>query len=257
MTNLEYNSGAIAPGECISGGWNLVTARFGMYLGIGLLTMLLIGCIPLVSVFLIGPVLAGFYYVALRDMRGDPVEFGMMFRGFENFVPLMVAGLIQSIPGIIITVVQYTVDFARLIEPRTVDRGDFFQARSADATLSGLSLWLVVVIIGLTLSAVVWQVALSFAIPLILERNLGVVDALTLSARAAVSNVGGLIVLVILECLLGLLGLFALCLGIFVAISVIYAANAFAYRQVFPLLNLPFDGAPPPMTYPGTYGANI
>jgi len=165
MQQVEFRSGAIAPGECISGGWNLVTARFGMYLGIGLLTMLLISCIPCVNLFLIGPVLAGFYYVALRDMSDDPVEFGMMFKGFENFVPLMVAGLIQSIPGIIITVVQYTVDFARLIGPRTVDHGDFFQARTLDAVLAGLSLWLVLVIIGISLFAVVWQVALSFAIP--------------------------------------------------------------------------------------------
>ena len=38
------------------------------------------------------PAMAGMYYVMLRNMRGESVEFGMMFKGFEKFVPLMVIG---------------------------------------------------------------------------------------------------------------------------------------------------------------------
>lgn len=51
------------------------------------------------------------------------------------------------------------------------------------------------------LLAVVWRVLLVFAIPLAMEHDLGPVDAMKLSAKAATSNVGGLVVLFIFEAL--------------------------------------------------------
>jgi hypothetical protein len=114
MNNIEYLSGAIDSGGCVSNAWDLVTRRFWLYIGVGLITMILIGCIPFVGSLLFGPVLGGFYYLVLRDMNNEPVDFGMMFKGFEKFVPLMVAGVVQAAPSIIATILQYTVDFARI-----------------------------------------------------------------------------------------------------------------------------------------------
>ena len=84
MTNIQFQSGAINAGDCVSNAWNLVKQNFGMYLGIAIIAMILAGCIPCVSLFLVGPVIAGVYYVVLREMRGEPVEFGMMFKGLRN-----------------------------------------------------------------------------------------------------------------------------------------------------------------------------
>src|SRR5688572_27440597 len=231
MNNVEYVSGAIDAGGCVSNAWGLVTRRFWLYVGVGFVTLLLIGCIPFVGSLLFGPVLGGFYYLVLRDMNDEPVDFGMMFKGFEKFLPLMVAGLIQTAPGLIATVLQYTVDIARITGGGR--NPDFFQSGS-DTLFAGISAIVLVVVIVLTLFGIVWSVALSFAVPLILEHDLGVVDALLTSARAALGNVGGLIVLIILEILIAILGVIALCIGIFVAMPVIYAANVFAYRMVFP-----------------------
>jgi uncharacterized membrane protein len=74
-----------------------------------------------------------------------------------------------------------------------------------------------------------------FAIPLIVDKDIGIADALKTSINAAVENIWGLILLVLIGVGVLLLGLMALCVGIFVAIPVVYAANAFAYRMVFPL----------------------
>src|SRR3954467_10928250 len=105
MTNLDFYPGAIDAGDCVTTSWEMVKRTYGMYLGISLLTMVLIGCIPIANLFLMGPVLGGVYYVFLRDMRDEPVEFGMMFKGFEKFLPLMIIGLMQSIPGIIMQII--------------------------------------------------------------------------------------------------------------------------------------------------------
>jgi len=132
MNYLEYSSGAISPGNCIGNAWELVKRNFGMYLGMGLITLIMIGCVPIVNFFLMGPILGGFYFVVLRDMRDEPVDFGMLFKGFEKFVPLMVVGLIQSIPGVIFQILQLTIDVARLVNLPNSGTGrgntDFFQS---------------------------------------------------------------------------------------------------------------------------------
>ena len=258
MKNVQYVTGAISPGDCVGGAWNLVTRNFWLYIGVGLLTLILIGCIPLVGSILFGPVLGGFYYLVLRDMRDEPVDFGMMFKGLEKFLPLMIAGLIQSAPSIVGTILQYTVDLGRFARP-SIGSGDvnFYQS-NGDAIFAGISAGILLIAFGLVVFGIVWSIALSFAIPLILEHDLPVGDALLTSAKAASSNVGGLIVLIILEALIALLGVIALCVGIFVAMPVIYAANVFAYRMVFPYFDRPgFNTAPPPPSaYGGTYGKN-
>lgn len=256
MNHLEYNSGAISPGDCISNAWELVKRNFGMYIGMGLITLILIGCIPILNFFLIGPVLGGFYYVVLRDMRDEPVDFGMLFKGFEKFVPLMVIGLIQSIPGVIFQILQLTIDVARLVNlPRTGSGGaDFFQGGNSEIATGLMILGIVVGLVFFVLM-IFWTIAFQFAIPLAMEHDLGVFDAIKLSAKAGFSNIGGIIVLYILCGLVGLLGFLALCLGYFVAVPVIYAAFAFAYRQVFPaIFEQQFNMAPPPPTAYGDFG---
>ena len=251
MNSVTYLSGAINPGDCISNAWTLVTRRFWLYIGVGLVTMLLIACVPIVSSLLLGPVLGGFYYLVLRDARDEPVDFGMMFKGFEKFLPLMLAGLVQSAPSIIAAIFQYTVDLARVVGSSRGGNGN-------EAVFAGLSAGVLVVVMILSLFGIVWSVALSFAVPLILEHDLAVVDALLTSAKAAANNVGGLIVLIILEALVAILGMVALCIGLFVALPVIYAANVLAYRMVFPYSFRPDrnPNPPPPSEYGGTYGTN-
>lgn len=239
MTNIQFQPRAIDAQGCVANAWNVVTNKFWMYVGVGLVTIIILGFIPIANIFLMGPIMGGFYYITLRDMRGEPVRFGMMFKGFERFVPLMVAGIVQSIPGITYQIIQYAQDIARLTGSLSVGGGsDFFQGDSTAAAVGGMT---IVVFIGFGFLAAAWNLMFMFAIPLILENDIGVAEALKTSINAAVENVGGLILLVLIECGIGILGMLAFCLGIFVAVPVIYAANVFAYRMVFPLGRTEFD----------------
>ena len=258
MTPLNYLSGAISPGDCIGGGWNLVSRRFGLYLGVGLITMLLISCVPIVNFFLMGPVLGGFYLLVLRDMRDEPAEFGDLFKGFEKFVPLMVVGLVQAIPGIVFQFLQWGIDIGRLVS-RGSGGPDFFQDSGSPFPLAeGITTLIIIAFIVIFIFSILWAITFHFAIAIMADNDVTIGEALKLSAQAGWSNIGGLIVLFILEGLVGLLGVLALCVGIFVAIPVVYAANAFAYRQVFPYLDKSnFNvNPPPPSEYGGTYGTN-
>ena len=239
----------------------MVKWRYGMYLGMTLLTLVFIGCIPVIQLFLMGPTLGGLYYVFLRDMRGEPVEFGMMFDGFKKFVPLMVVGLIQSIPGIIYQIFSFFINMAQLMNDLGSHRRDYYQSSSPDFPIAGgmLAIGLIVVVLFLIFS-LFWYVAFFFAIPLVMERDLPPIEAIKLSARAGFSNIGGFILLMILAGLVGLLGVLMCVVGVFlISMPVMYAANAMAYRQVFPYIggdtlnNLP----PPPGAYGSSYGQGL
>lgn len=255
MEHIKFYKGAISAGDCISNAWNLVTQNLGMYLGISIVALILAGCIPCVSLFLVGPIFCGIYYVCLRDMNGEPVEFGMMFRGFDVFVPAMVVGIIQSIPEMFGQGLRFSANFAEIF----VGSGSSDQFQSDETRIAlagGLMALFIVVGLAIFLMAIILRISLFFAFPLIIEHKLGAVDAMKLSARAGWSNLGGLILLFILEIFVAIIGFLACIVGIFVAMPVIYAASAFAYRQVFPKFENNFQNVPPPPNvYGGTYGA--
>lgn len=252
----QFVPSAIDPGGCISNAWNMLKNNYGMYLGISIVAMLLTGCIPCLNIFIMGPIMGGVFYVVLRDMRGEPVDFGMMFKGFEKFVPLMVIGLIQAIPGVIAQILRFSVDIGQLGLQGGRGSGQFFQtATERDLMSGGLAMFAVIIGLVFAVIAIAWWALTFFAVPLAMEYDLGAIDALKLSAKAATSNLGGLIVLIILESLIMIAGVLLLCLGAFlISIPIMYIANAFAYRQVFPMFEQNLNMAPPP---PKAYGTGF
>src|SRR5918994_6075848 len=96
---VEFRSGVISPVECVKEGWQLIKDRYWLFLGITLVAMLVGGAVPVV---LIGPMMVGLYLCLFAKMRGEPVEFGMLFKGFDYFVQGLVAAAIQTLPLILI-----------------------------------------------------------------------------------------------------------------------------------------------------------
>ena len=114
MTNIQYVPGAIDAGGCVSNGWELIKRNYWMYFGITSLVAvvsLVLSCIPFVpilfQVFVMPPITVGIFLVLFKEMRGEPVEFGMFFKGFDKFVPALVIGVINSIPSIIFLILNF------------------------------------------------------------------------------------------------------------------------------------------------------
>src|SRR5215471_4639070 len=95
----DFNLGVIAPVECLKEGWATIKDRYWLFLGIAVVATLIGGAVPIV---LIGPMMCGLYICLLARMRGESVEFGQLFKGFDYFVPGLVAGAIQTVPGFVI-----------------------------------------------------------------------------------------------------------------------------------------------------------
>jgi uncharacterized membrane protein len=255
MVEIPFNRGAIAPTQCISGGWDLIKSDYWLFLGIALVAGLIVGCIPCLNLFLAGPIMAGVFYVLLTRMTGQYVSFGMMFKGFDKFVPTMIVGLIQAIPGVIFQVVRLTTDIGANIF-QAIQHGNerYYAAPNTDVLVAG-GLSVIILLLGLVIFVLSIAVYLTFffVYPLIMEYDLGAWDAIKTSAKAGWSNVGGLILLGLLQGLVALAGMLALCIGIIFVMPILQASNAVAYRQVFPA---PSQFTPTTPPSPDSFGAD-
>lgn len=238
---MEFRSGVISPVECLKEGWQLIKDQYWLFLGIALVAMLVGGAVPVV---LIGPMMVGLYMCLFAKMRGEPVEFGMLFKGFDYFVQGLVAAAIQTLPVILIMAVGQVifVAFTMIIMPR---QGDAMPS----VFFVGLAIF---ILFAMIVSLVIHSLFL-FAYPLIVDRQLSGLDAIKLSYRAALQNLSGIVGLILLMGGLGLLGVLACYVGVFFVMPISFAAYAVAYRKVFPETSSLGGPAPPPP--PGSWAA--
>ncbi|HVS83725.1 MAG TPA: hypothetical protein VHE60_18480 [Pyrinomonadaceae bacterium] len=235
---LESNSGVVAPFECLKEGWALIKDQYWLFLGLALVTILIGQAVPIV---LIGPMMCGLYLCLFGKMRGAPVEFGDLFKGFDYFVPGLVAAAIQTVPMFIVLVPSYLIFFAFAIATLPHDRYARDQGPPA-VFFVGLMLFVLVIVV----MALVIHVLFLFAYPLIVDRKLSGWDAIKTSYRAALKNFGGILGLVLLNAGLGILGVLACYVGVFFVLPITFAAYAAAYRRVFPEIELRSMAPPPP-----------
>jgi uncharacterized membrane protein len=239
---VEFRSRAVAPVECLKEGWQLIKDRYWLFLGITLVAMLIGGAVPVV---IIGAMMCGLYLCLFAKMRGEPVEFGMLFKGFDYFTQGLVAAAIQTLPVILILGVGQVifVAFTMIILP--TERGEDLPP----VFFVGLTIF---VLLAMIVSLAIHCLFL-FAYPLIVDRKLSGLDAIKVSYRAARQNLGGIIGLILLMSGLGILGVLACYVGVFLIMPISFAAYAVAYRRVFPETDS-FGGAAPPPP-PGSWAA--
>lgn len=243
IQNIQFNRGVVNAVECVSKGWEIVKPNYLMFLAIGVIIVIL-GCIPVVSWFLIGPLLVGVYAALLKQYRGEKADFGMLFSGFSKFFPAFVIGLLLILPGILLNTYNMAMriaQFLAIFNPNELTAGA--------ATILGL-VGLLLNVLALV-GSIICGITFTFGLPLLADKDLPLMDAIKLSARAGWANFGGLFLLFLLLGLIMIGGIIALCIGIFFVLPIIYAAFTVAYRQVFPEQSGGGQFIPPP---PAQYG---
>lgn len=241
---MEFRSGVIAPVECLKEGWALIKDRYWLFFGITLVGMLIGGAFAIV---LLGPMMCGIYLCLLQKHRGENVEFGTLFKGFDYFLPGLIVQLIKSIPTIVLMVPFYVVMIAMMMvnmprrgEPDAVFMTSFF----------GFEILFVATLMIVSLLV---EIFFLFAFPLVVDRKLSGLDAVKLSFRASKANLGGVIGLLLLNALLGFVGLLCCIVGLYFYMPVSFAVHLVAYRRVFP--DIGQIGIYPPPPPPGSWAA--
>lgn len=252
MSEIKIESGAIDPSGCIGQGWELVKSDYGIFILITflfLVTTIATSFIPyvggIVNILITAPLLCGIYLALLMKRRGEIISVSNLFEGFRYFLPAVVVTLIPIIPSLIFGLAVGLMAGATNIF--TSQNSGIPQGFSALLIVSALIVYLFVFFL---------QILLFFALPLIVEHNVGIGDAIKLSVKGSTQNIGGLILLFLLEGLILIAGFIALCIGILFVLPIIYAANIAAYKSVFPDVegNNMFNQPPSPDFYNGTFG---
>ena len=122
------------PGAWIGAGWEMVKADMGNYVLIALVFVALNGLVP---VILQGPLMAGFHIYCMKRLLGRPAEFADLFKGFNFFIPALVAMLVITlftfagsllcvIPGLVVAA-MYKFTYLFIVDKRM----DFWPAMQA------------------------------------------------------------------------------------------------------------------------------
>jgi uncharacterized membrane protein len=122
------------PSAWVGAGWDLVKADMGNYVLLALVFIVLNAMVPMI---LQGPLTAGFCIYCLKRLLGRPTDFGDLFKGFNFFVPALVASLVIGlftfagsllclIPGLVVAA-MYKFTYLFIVDKRM----DFWPAMQA------------------------------------------------------------------------------------------------------------------------------
>jgi hypothetical protein len=244
MTNysqITFNRNAVEPVACLKAGYELIKDQYWLFLGMAIVGLLIGSMVPLG--ILLGPMMCGLYLAFFKKRRGEPIEFGLLFKGFDYFGPSVVASLLHIVPIMAIIIPAYFLFYVGFVLS-IVAQGDEPNPAVSLIFVALMILAYVVVI----LLVILISIGFMFAYPLIVDRGLPGFDAVKLSFRAALSNFWRLLGLSLLSALLGMAGILLCIVGVYLVLPISYAAIAKAYEQVFGLAN-PGDvqtNLPPP-----------
>jgi uncharacterized membrane protein len=123
-----------APGRWIGEGWEIVKADLGNFILMALVLGALSSMVPLI---IQGPLIVGFHIVCMKKILNRPTEFGDLFKGFNFFVPALVAslliglfsavGLLLCIVGSLVVGAMYKFTYLFILDKRM----DFWPAMQA------------------------------------------------------------------------------------------------------------------------------
>ncbi len=124
----------VETGRWLGAGWQIVQQNLGAYALMALLFGVLASCVP---VILHGPLMVGFHVAFMRKIVRGTVEVADLFKGFNFFVPSLIASILISvfttigficciIPGIVVSA-MFMFSYLFILDKRL----DFWPAMQA------------------------------------------------------------------------------------------------------------------------------
>jgi uncharacterized membrane protein len=243
FNEIEFKRNAVEPVECIKAGWELIKSQYWLFVGLTVVGVIIGSVVPLG--ILMGPMMCGIYLAIFQTRRGQPIEFGLLFKGFDYFGDAVIATLLHMIPIVVVIVPTYILFYVGMFaiigtssngEPNPGALLGFFGVFAI--------VWLVIMVLLIVLSVV-----FVFAYPLIVDRRLSGLNAVKLSIRAAFANFWRLLGMLLLTGLLTFVGVLFCYVGAFLVMPISFAAIASAYEQVFGLGQVQPNLPPPPPSF--------
>jgi uncharacterized membrane protein len=233
MKNTEFRTGVINPVECVKEGFERIKNDYWLLFAIALVGGLIGG---FTMYILAGAMICGIMFAYLKAIDGKPVTFDDLWKGMQYFGPGLVVILIVIVPAIAYYIFAYITLLGAI----------FGGAQAGEAGVLGALIVVGIIDLVVLFAMVCFHTLLTFSFPLIVDRNLGAIEAMKTSAKAVWQNLGGVAGLVAVNFVLVFVGYAALCIGLYFVIPIMIAGNVVAYRRVFPSLDSAANMNPPP-----------
>jgi uncharacterized membrane protein len=230
MAELQGRPATFSVGECFSISWRLVMDNLGLMLLSFLCLMginIVAGFIPFGGLIVGGPLMAGFYYIILKRLRGEAADLGNIFEGFKSaFWPLVLINLYIMLVAFVAYIPMIAVSLIGVV-------GGIAETRATD----GLPIYTFIITgLGILISMVPILVLMgmfSMALPLTMDRRMDATEAFKATWRVTKKCWGQYLRLTLVVMLLFIAGTLALCLGWLITAPVSLAMFAVAYEKLF------------------------
>jgi uncharacterized membrane protein len=161
------------PGLWIGQGWEMVKADMGNFI---LMALVLSALSSMVPIIIQGPLMVGFHIVCIKKILGRQTEFGDLFKGFNFFVPALVAslliglfsaiGMLACIIGSLVVGAMYKFTYLFILDKRM----DFWPAMQASHAVVkndyfGFTMFLVLIVLVNLLGVLCCIVGVLVAMP--------------------------------------------------------------------------------------------
>jgi len=236
----EINARVIRPVECLKEGWELIKQDYWIFFAVTLVGMLIGG---ITMYILVGAMVCGIFYCYLQKYDGKPVSFDDLWKGFQWWLPGLIATLVMVVPMFVVLGFIYAPFIAAAV----------MGSKLSESELIGLLLGALAVDFVFVVIMVCFHTLLMFTFPLIVDRNLGAVEAMKTSAKGVWRNLGGIAGFYGAAFVLSLAGALACGVGTYFVIPIIMAGTVVAYRKIFPK-QTEFHQPPAPGYYQGFQG---
>ncbi|HEU4507737.1 MAG TPA: hypothetical protein VFR78_05840 [Pyrinomonadaceae bacterium] len=243
---IPFRRNVVQPVECIKAGWAVIKDQYWLFVGVCAVAILIGSAVPLG--ILLGPMMCGIHLMLLKKRRGEFIEFGMLFKGFDFFGPSVVATLAYMVPIIVVVIPGYFIFYLGIILSMATQDPNDPSPVAALGIFFGFAIFIVVMMV----LVMVLSIGFTFCYPLIVDRKLQGFEAVKLSFRAAMANFWRLLGLSVLTTVLQIGGVLLCYIGVILVFPINFAALAAAYEQVFGLANPNENWSnlpPPPPTF--------
>ncbi len=245
MTNTEFKTGVIKPIECFKEGWELIKDQYWLLFAITLVGAMIGG---FTLYILIGAMLCGIYFCYLKKIDGQTVAFDDLWVGFQKLLPGFLLMLFLIVPMIVV----YGIIYVPIIMAAAMG------SKLGETELMQMFVGAFAVDAVLIVLMTCFHTLLIFSFPLLVDRNIGVWQSITLSARAVWKNLGGVAGMIGVVLVVSIVGALLTCgLGAYFIMPIVLAGYVVAYRKIFPASNIQrFDTPPSPDAFRGATGYN-
>lgn len=227
LADLRARGGySLEIGDVLSRSWQVVKRNLWPCIGTALLVyfVMMAGqqCLSLLGTCLImGPCFGGLYYYFLKQVRGESAVLGDGFLGFKkpHWGQLALAGTMQTVITALIVAVLIGPAFL-IFRP---------QIQGETPTMpTGFIVWCFLIVVPIIYFTAAWILSYAF----IIDKGLRFWPAMELSRKLVNMRLGAWIGLMIVNGLLGMAGVMALCIGAIFVLPVVLCSIMVVYENI-------------------------